>query len=81
MPIAMKRDYHAFDRAVCGFFGIATCKSGDGPESGLFQARIIEDCRQRRASAVRERVGSGLAIVDDESLDGHGLHRMVDDAD
>jgi len=36
MPIAMKRDYHAFDRAV---FGIATCKSngGDEPARGLFR--------------------------------------------
>jgi hypothetical protein len=54
MPIAMKRDYHAFDRAV---FGIGTCKSngGDEPAWGLFQAAILKDRRERRASTVRER--------------------------
>jgi len=31
--------------------------------------------------AVPERIRPALAIVRDESPDGHGLHRMVDDAD
>jgi hypothetical protein len=35
---------------------------------------IPMDRKERSASAVRERIGSALAIVDDESLDGHGLH-------
>jgi hypothetical protein len=29
---------------------------------------------------VRERIRAAFAIVRDESPDGHGLHRMVDDA-
>ena len=42
--------------------------------SGLCQPRIPEDRKERSASAVRKRIGPALAIVDDESLDGHGLH-------
>jgi hypothetical protein len=34
----------------------------------------------RSASAVRKRIGPALAIVDDESLDGHGLHCVRGDA-
>ena len=48
---------------------------------GLFQPRILKDRRERRTTAVRERLRLALAIVRDESSDGHGLHRMVDDAD
>src|SRR5215510_9156287 len=48
---------------------------------GLFQPRILTDRRERRTTAVRERIRPALAIVRDESPDGHGLHRMVDDAD
>jgi hypothetical protein len=68
---------------VCGFFGIATCKSsrGDEPERGLFQTRILKDRAERGASAVCERVRPALAIVCDESPDGHGLHRMGENAD
>ena len=39
------------------------------------------DKRKRGAAAVRERIRPTLAIVRDEPPDGHGLHRMVDDAD
>ena len=35
---------------------------------------------ERSAAAVRERIRTALAIVCDESPDGHRLHRMVDDA-
>jgi hypothetical protein len=61
---------------------IATCKSsrGDEPERGFFQARMLKDRAERSASAVRERVRPALAIVRDESPDGHGLHRMREDA-
>src|SRR5262245_61989346 len=48
---------------------------------GLFQPRILKDRRERRTTAVRERIRPALAIVRDESPDGRGLHRMVDDAD
>src|SRR6516165_4359616 len=47
----------------------------------LFQLRILENCHQGRASAVRERVGSRLAIMNYEALDPHCLHRMRGDAD
>ena len=40
---------------------------------GLCQPRIPEDRKERSASAVGKRIGPALAIVDDESLDGHGL--------
>jgi hypothetical protein len=51
------------------------------PVSGdLFQARILNDRRERRASADRERIGPALAIVRDESPDSHGLHRMRENA-
>jgi hypothetical protein len=36
--------------------------------------------KERSASAVRKRIGPALAIVDDESLDGHGLHCVRGDA-
>src|SRR5262249_13176205 len=48
---------------------------------GLFQPRILKDRRERRTTAVRKRIRPALAIVRDESPDGHGLHRIVDDAD
>src|SRR5262249_38224378 len=41
---------------------------------------IRKDGRERSAAAVRERIRPALAIVCDESPDGHRLHRMVDDA-
>src|SRR6476646_1490962 len=44
---------------------------------GLCQSRIPKD---RKASAIRKRIGPALAIVDDESLDGHGLHCVRGDA-
>src|SRR6266852_2528515 len=37
----------------------------------FFQLSILTDRRQRRTSAVVERIDSGLAIVCDESTDGH----------
>jgi hypothetical protein len=46
----------------------------------LCQPRIPEDRKERSASAVRKRIGPALAIVDDESLDGHGLHCVRGDA-
>ena len=42
---------------------------------------MLKDRRKRRASAVRERINPGLAIVRDESPDSHGLHGMRKDAD
>jgi hypothetical protein len=42
---------------------------------------ILKYGRKRSAAAVRERIRPTLAIVRDEPPDGHGLHRMVDDAD
>jgi hypothetical protein len=47
---------------------------------GLCQPRIPEDRKERSASAVRKGIGPALAIVDDESLDGHGLHCVRGDA-
>jgi hypothetical protein len=47
---------------------------------GLCQPRIPEDRKERSASAVRKRIGPALAIVDDESLDGHRLHCVRGDA-
>jgi hypothetical protein len=47
---------------------------------GLCQPRIPEDRKERSASAVRKRIGPALAIVDNESLDGHGLHCVRGDA-
>src|SRR5262245_47553931 len=41
---------------------------------------IIKYGRKRGAAAVRKRIHPALAIVRDESPDGHGLHRMVGDA-
>jgi hypothetical protein len=41
---------------------------------------ILKDGRERSAAAVREGIRPALTIVRDESPDGHGLHRMVDDA-
>src|SRR5262249_7521687 len=40
--------------------------------AGLCQSRISKGRKERSASAIRERICSALAIVDDESLDGHG---------
>jgi hypothetical protein len=48
---------------------------------GLFQPRILKHRRKRRAPAVRQRIGSAPAIMDDKALNGHGLHRMRGDAD
>jgi hypothetical protein len=42
--------------------------------AGLCQSRISKDRKERSASAIRGRICSALAIVDDEPLDGHGLH-------
>src|SRR6516165_7908929 len=57
----------------------ALCLCSDSPR--LFQLRILENCHQGRVSAVRERVGSRLAIMNYEALDPHCLHRMRGDAD
>ena len=38
------------------------------------------ESKERSASAVCKRIGPALAIVDDESLDGHGLHCVRSDA-
>jgi hypothetical protein len=46
---------------------------------GLCQPRIPEDRKERSASAVK-RIGTAFAIMDDESLDGHGLHCVRGDA-
>ena len=40
---------------------------------------MLKDSRKRSAAAVRERIRSTLTVVRDESPNGHGLHRMVDD--
>src|SRR6516225_6534179 len=42
---------------------------------------IRKDGRERSAAAVRKRIRPVLAIVREQSPDGPGLHRMVDDAD
>jgi hypothetical protein len=41
---------------------------------------IIKYGGKRGAATVRKRIHPALAIVRDESPDGHGLHRMVGDA-
>src|SRR5215470_6946909 len=41
---------------------------------------IIKYGRKRGAAAVRKRIHPALAIVRDKSPDGHGLHRIVGDA-
>ena len=46
-----------------------------------FHPSILEDHRERRASAVRERIRSALAIVPDKSPDSHRLHRLREDPD
>src|SRR5215471_10560396 len=49
----------------------------------LFRSKdlgIRKDGRKRSAAAVRKRIHPALAIVCDEPPDGHGLHRMVGDA-
>src|SRR5215831_18594816 len=46
----------------------------------LCQPRIPKDCQECSASAIRKRIGPALAIVDEESLDGHGLHCVRGDA-
>jgi hypothetical protein len=51
------------------------------PTAILFQPGTLKDRRERCTTAVRERKHPGLAIVRDESPDGHGLHRMGEDAD
>ena len=38
---------------------------------GLFQSGVIKNRRERCATAVGERVATVLAIVHDESTDGH----------
>src|SRR6516225_9028488 len=48
--------------------------------AALCQPRIPKDGKERSASTIRERICSALAIVDDESLDGHGLHCVRGDA-
>ena len=42
---------------------------------------MLKDSRKRSAAAVRERIRSTLTVVRDESPNGHGLDRTVDDAD
>jgi hypothetical protein len=51
------------------------------PAGFIFSPAILKDRRERGASAVRERIRPALAIVRDESPDGHRLHRMREDAD
>jgi hypothetical protein len=41
---------------------------------------IIKYGRKRGAAAVRKRIHPALTIVRDKSPDGHGLHRIVGDA-
>jgi hypothetical protein len=65
---------------VCGFFGIAILQSRAAATSrgGIyFRPRILKDRAERCASDVRERIQPALAIVCDETPDGHGLHRMA----
>jgi hypothetical protein len=45
------------------------------------QPSIHQDPRERGPPAVRECICPAFAIVSDESPDGHGLHRMGEDAD
>ena len=51
-----------------------------GAVAVLFQPRILKDRRERRTTAVRQRIHPGLTIVHDESPDGHGLHRFRDNS-
>jgi hypothetical protein len=46
----------------------------------LGQPSVLKNSSESRASAVGKRVGPALAIMDDESLDSHGLHCMRGDA-
>src|SRR5262245_52771185 len=48
---------------------------------GLFQSGVIKDRRKRCATAVGERVATVLAIVHNESTDGHRLHCLCEDSD
>src|SRR5262249_24464954 len=41
---------------------------------------IVKYGRKHSAAAVRQRIRPALAIVRNEAPDGHGLHRMVNDA-
>jgi hypothetical protein len=50
------------------------------PGIALGQISVRKNFPESRASAVCKRIGPALAIMDDESLDGHGLHRMRGDA-
>src|SRR5262249_53902785 len=62
---------------------VRPCSSSSPPPllpAALCQPRIPKDRKERRASAIRERIVAGLAIVDDESLDRHGLHCVRGDA-
>jgi hypothetical protein len=51
------------------------------PAGFIFSPAILKDRRECGVSAVRERIRPALAIVRDESPDGHRLHRMREDAD
>src|SRR5262249_6186234 len=46
----------------------------------LEQPSVRENSQECRASAVRKGISPALAIVDDKSLDGHGLHCVRGDA-
>jgi hypothetical protein len=61
-----------------GVFGKARTRLS---HRGLFQPSILKDRRERSAATVRERIRPALAIVRDESPNGHGLHRPCRDAD
>jgi hypothetical protein len=47
---------------------------------GLFQSGVIKDRLKRCATAVGERLATVLAIVHDESTDGHLLHCLCEDS-
>src|SRR5262245_22066431 len=51
------------------------------PRTGLFQSGVIKDRRKCCATAVGERVATVLAVVHDESTDGHRLHYLCEDSD
>jgi hypothetical protein len=78
---ARTRLNHLFDREPMRHPGICAAISCHDLFRRNRQPGILKDRRERRASAIRERIGPALAIVRDESPNGHGLHRMCEDAD
>jgi len=78
----MEAHYHALiARSVASSGSRPATRAAATSRRGFISARILKDRAERSASAVRERVRPALAIVRDESPDGHGLHRMGENAD